>query len=120
MSSIRLQIKDSIMHYLCDDWNNHKRGKAHKENQALFDREYGFACWNNIDLEMIMEKVVKGIYATDFTEHDAKVRADVIDEYRKEMHDMIDGNEEFTDWQKHEIIECNELVAEQLKEQKNV
>lgn len=38
-----------------------------------------------------------------------------IDEYRKEMQDMIEGNEEFTDWQKYEILECNDLVAEQLK-----
>ncbi len=51
-------------------------------------------------------------------EHDKQIRADVIEEYRKEMHDMIEGNEEFTDWQKYEILECNELVAEQLKEQK--
>lgn len=50
-------------------------------------------------------------------EHDAQIRADAIEEYRKEMHDMIEGNEEFTDWQKYEILECNELVAEQLKEQ---
>lgn len=49
-------------------------------------------------------------------EHDANVRANAIEEYRKELHDMIEGNEEFTDWQKHEILECNELVAEQLKE----
>ena len=61
----RLLIKDSILHYLADDWNNHKRGKAHKENQALFDREEGFCCWNGIDLEMVMEKVVKGIWSTD-------------------------------------------------------
>ena len=45
-------------------------------------------------------------------------KASAIEEYRKEMHDMIQGNEEFTDWQKHEILECNELVAEQLKEKK--
>lgn len=44
-------------------------------------------------------------------------RADGIEEYRKEMHDMIEGDEEFTDWQKYEILECNELVAEQLKSQ---
>lgn len=42
-------------------------------------------------------------------------RVDAIEKYRKEVHDMIYGNEEFTDWQKHEILECNELVAEQLK-----
>lgn len=44
-------------------------------------------------------------------------KADAIEEYRKEMHDMIEGDEEFTDWQKYEILQCNELVAEQLKEQ---
>ena len=49
----------------------------------------------------------------------AEARQSAIDEYRKEMHDMIEGNEEFTDWQKYEILECNELVAEQLKEGEN-
>lgn len=48
--------------------------------------------------------------------HDTEVRAEAIEEYRKEMHVIIEGNEEFTDWQKLEILECNELVAEQLKE----
>ena len=57
----RIAIKKSILHYLCDDWNNHKRGKAHKENQSIFDREDGFAIWCGTDLEMVMEEVVKGI-----------------------------------------------------------
>ena len=61
----RRAIKKSILHYLCDDWNNHKRGKPHKENQALFDRQDGYAIWNNIDLEMVMEKVVKGIWSVN-------------------------------------------------------
>lgn len=61
----RLLIKDSILHYLSDDWNNGKRGRAHKENQALFDRKDGYAIWNGIDLEMVMEKVVKGIWSAD-------------------------------------------------------
>lgn len=61
----RIIIKNNILHYLCDDWNNHKRGKAHKENQALFDREDGFAIWNDIDLEMVMDKVVNGIWSAD-------------------------------------------------------
>lgn len=47
-----------------------------------------------------------------------KIRTDAIESYRKEMHDIIEGNEEFIDWQKYEIFECNELVAEQLKEKK--
>lgn len=46
----------------------------------------------------------------------ADERAKAIEEYRKEMQEMIEGDDEFTDWQKHEILECNELVAEQLKE----
>ena len=43
LARYRLAIKESILHYLCDDWNNHKRGKAHKENQSLFDRKDGYA-----------------------------------------------------------------------------
>lgn len=50
---------------MCDDWNNHKRGKAHKENQAIFDRKDGFAIWSDIDLEMVMDKVVSGIWSAD-------------------------------------------------------
>lgn len=65
---IRKEIKDSILHYLADDWNNHKRGRAHRENQAIFDREYGFACFDGTDLEMVMDKVVKGIWSVDLEE----------------------------------------------------
>ena len=55
-------IKEEILHYLCDDWNNHKRGKAHKENQAIFDRKEGYQVFQNTDLEMVMDKVVKALY----------------------------------------------------------
>ena len=65
LSALRIAIKNSILHYLCDDWNNHKRGKAHRENQAIFDREKGYAIWSNTDLEMVMEKVIKGIWSVD-------------------------------------------------------
>lgn len=51
--------------------------------------------------------------------YDAKIRADAIEEYRKEMRDIIEGDEEFTDWQKYEFLECNEVVAELLKERKH-
>lgn len=61
----RLLIKENILHYLTDDWNNHKRGRAHKENVAIFDRGDGFAIWNETDLEMVMEKVVNGIWSAD-------------------------------------------------------
>lgn len=62
MTNRELQIiKKEILHYLCDDWNNGKRGKAHSENQALFDRNKGFACFNGTNLEMVMDAVVKGL-----------------------------------------------------------
>ena len=66
LATLRIAIKNSILHYLCDDWNNHKKGKAHKENVAIFDRKKGYAIWTNTDLEMVMEKVVKGIWSVDF------------------------------------------------------
>lgn len=48
-----------------------------------------------------------------------KLITETIEKYRKEMQDIIEGNEKFTEWQKREILECNELVAEELKGQKN-
>ena len=74
LCELRMAIKNSILHYLCDDWNNNKRGKAHKENQAVFDKEYGYAIWNDTDLEMVMEKVVKGIWSADIEKHLQKWR----------------------------------------------
>ena len=65
LARYRLAIKKSILHYLCDDWNNHKRGKAHNENQAIFNKENGRAIWVGTDLEMVMEKVVKGIWSVN-------------------------------------------------------
>lgn len=65
LAKFRLAIKKSILHYLCDDWNNHKKGKAHKENQAIFDREGGWAIYCGTDLKMVMEKVVKGIWSVN-------------------------------------------------------
>jgi hypothetical protein len=48
-----------------------------------------------------------------------QIRAEALDEYHKEMQEIIEGNEEFTDWQIHEILYCNDLVLEQLKEKAN-
>lgn len=58
-------IKKSIIHYLTDDWNNHKRGKAHRENVALYDKEDGKPIWVGLELSDIMEKIVKGIWAVN-------------------------------------------------------
>lgn len=121
MSNIRMQIKDSIMHYLCDDWNNHKKGKAHKENQALFDRKDGYAIWNNIDLEMIMEKVVKGIYAVDFADHDKQIREEVIEEYKLKLlnlkTDKVRDIHSAEIWVEFKRQVC--IIAEQMKEEQN-
>lgn len=51
-------IKEEIIHWLCDDWNN----GAHKENQAIFDRKDGRAIYSGTDLEMVMDKVVNALY----------------------------------------------------------
>lgn len=45
-------LKKKILKCLTEDF---------KRNQALYDKKEGYACWNGIDLEMIMDKVVKGI-----------------------------------------------------------
>ena len=45
-------IKKKILKCLTEDF---------KRNQALYDKNEGYARWNGIDLEMIMDKVVKGI-----------------------------------------------------------
>ena len=36
--------------------------KCKKQNQAIFDKEKGFAIWSQTDLEMVMDKVVLGLY----------------------------------------------------------
>lgn len=57
--------------------------------------------------------------STDCSDCEARIREEVIEEYRKEMQDIIEGDDEFTDWQRYEILMCNEVVAEELKEKKN-
>jgi len=45
-------IKEEILHHLCDDFKN---------NQAIFDRKEGFACFNGTNLTMVMDKIVNGL-----------------------------------------------------------
>ena len=47
------EIKNEILRHLTEDF----RG-----NQAIFDKDEGFACFGGTDLTMVMDKVVKGIY----------------------------------------------------------
>ena len=55
MKNKELQIiKKEILHYLVDDF---------KGNQAIFDKKEGWQIFNNTDLNMVMEKVVKGLYS---------------------------------------------------------
>lgn len=97
--NLRLTIKKSILHYLCDDWSNHKRGKTYKENQAIFDEKDGYAVFSGTDLEMVMDKVVSGIWSVDFEE--------VFDKYvDKESIKEILWNQKYSD------SECLEKITE--------
>jgi hypothetical protein len=47
-----LICKKKILKCLTEDFKN---------NQAIFDKKEGFQCFNNTDLYMVMECVVKGL-----------------------------------------------------------
>ena len=47
-------LKKEILKYLCDDF---------KDNQAIFNREEGYQVFNGTDLDMVMDKVVSGLYS---------------------------------------------------------
>ena len=47
-------VKEEILRYLTEDF---------KENQAIFNKKQGYAIWCETDLEMVMDKVVGGIYS---------------------------------------------------------
>ena len=49
--------KKAILKCLTEDF---KHGR--KKNQAIFDAREGFQCFNGTDLEMVMDKVVMGLY----------------------------------------------------------
>lgn len=56
MDNKQLQIiKKEILHYLTDDFEN---------NQAIFDKKEGWQVFNGTDLDMVMDKVVGGLYST--------------------------------------------------------
>lgn len=55
MNKKELQIiKKEILHYLTDDF---------EDNQAIFDKKEGWSIFNGTDLDMIMDKVVGGLYS---------------------------------------------------------
>lgn len=55
MNNKELQIiKKEILHYLADNF---------KGNQAIFDRKEGWQVFSEIDLDMVMDKVVAGLYS---------------------------------------------------------
>ena len=47
-------IKKEILKYLTEDF---------KKNQAIFNKEKGYQIFNDTDLEMVMDKVVGGLYS---------------------------------------------------------
>lgn len=60
--------KKKILKCLTEDFEygkNKKTGeplKRKKQNQAIFKKEEGYAIWSQTDLEMVMDKVVLGLY----------------------------------------------------------
>ena len=55
MDNKQLQIiKKEILHYLTDDFG---------DNQAIFDKKEGWQVFNGTDLDMVMDKVVAGLYS---------------------------------------------------------
>lgn len=56
MTKKELQIiKKEILKYLCEDF---------KGNQAIFNKQHGWQVFNDTDLEMVMDKVVAGLYSS--------------------------------------------------------
>ena len=47
-------IKKEILKYLTVDF---------KKNQAIFNKEKGYQIFNDTDLEMVMDKVIGGLYS---------------------------------------------------------
>ncbi len=65
-SDVRL-AKNKILKCLTEDfeYGRTKDGKPltrPRKNQAIFDKKEGYAIFHGTDLEMIMEKVVLGLY----------------------------------------------------------
>lgn len=67
--------KKAILKCLTEDFDygKTKTGKPLKrprKNQAIFSKQNGHAMWTNVDLEMVMDKVVLGLYfAMDDTDN---------------------------------------------------
>jgi hypothetical protein len=51
-------LRSLFFYYLTQDSKTHD-ARRKEFNQAIFDEEKGFACYNNTDLEMVMEKFDK-------------------------------------------------------------
>ena len=63
------EIKKNILKCLTQDfeYGTKKDGaplKRRRKNQAIFDKNDGYAVWTGTDLNMVMDKVVLGLYFT--------------------------------------------------------
>ncbi len=59
--------KDKILKCLNEDFDYGKRKdgtplKRRHLNQAIFNKKEGWQCYNGTDLDMVMDKVVLGLY----------------------------------------------------------
>ena len=70
--------KEQILKYLTEDFN---------KNQAIFNKEKGYAIFNDTDLTMVMDKVVGGLYSAKRKIESEKKRKE--DLYRLEEDDYI-------------------------------
>ena len=60
-------IKNEILHYLCDDFEN---------NQAIFDKEKGYSIFSETDLTMVVEKIVGGLKSIQRKLNDNKLKSE--------------------------------------------
>jgi hypothetical protein len=79
-------IKKKILKCLTEDFKN---------NQAIFDKKKGWQCFNGTDLDMVMDKVVKGLemakHDIDKGKGEKDLIAGVVDSKRFTETDLLNG-----------------------------
>lgn len=93
--------------------------KRRRINQAIFDPKQGYAIWSQTDLEMVMERVVRGIwFVLDDMASESNADTPEARYLRGECYCPVCGQNEQSDigdewhcqadvvWQKRECLEC--------------
>jgi len=58
-----VKLRKAFIHFLTVD-SDHQDRRRKDYNQAIFDAKEGFACWTNMDLNMVLEKFDKAVKET--------------------------------------------------------